>query len=213
MIEALVDDLAALPSDERTYNQYQRNGNPNNALRRANLLCYLRRMQERRPRLLLAMEAPGYRGSRLTGVPVTSRKILTEGLPALGLFGTQRGYQNPQDAGFEDIQGEQTATIVWTTLGQLQHVPLIWNTFPLHPHKPGSPRSNRRPRKAETQLGGQFLQRMIEQFAVEQVIAVGNVADETLQGLGITHEKVRHPAQGGKNAFVAGMQAIISDMQ
>ena len=34
---------------------------------------------------------------------------------------------------------------------------------------------------------------------------MGNKAAESLNKLGIQHEKVRHPAQGGKNDFVRGM--------
>ena len=154
------------------------------------------------------MEAPGYRGSRLTGVPVTSRRILLSGVPVLELFGAERGYQATADAGFEDVQGEQSATIVWTTLAELGVVPLIWNTFPFHPHKPGNPRSNRRPRKPEMAQGALFLRRILDGYAPRKVIAVGNVAHETLNALDVACEKVRHPAQGGKNDFVAGLTAL-----
>jgi uracil-DNA glycosylase len=155
------------------------------------------------------MEAPGYRGSRLTGVPVTSRKVLLGGVPALNLFGTENGFQDVADVGFEHIYGEQSATIVWNTLAELQHVPLIWNTFPFHPREVGKPLTNRRPRKRETELGGKFLQRLIDLFMPELVIAVGNVAYETLTGLDIQSTKIRHPAQGGKNDYVAGLKALL----
>jgi hypothetical protein len=37
---------------------------------------------------------------------------------------------------------------------------------------------------------------------------MGNKAAESLNKLGIPHEKVRHPAQGGKSDFVRGMIAL-----
>ena len=72
-------------------------------------------MAARAPRTLLVMEAPGYRGCRLTGVPVTSRKVLLEGVPALQIFGAAAGYRDVADAGFERVYSEQSATIVWNT--------------------------------------------------------------------------------------------------
>jgi hypothetical protein len=36
---------------------------------------------------------------------------------------------------------------------------------------------------------------------------VGNVAYDTLRAMGLECSKVRHPAQGGKNDFVAGLSA------
>src|SRR5688500_1646064 len=108
-ITQLIADLAAESFGDDVYNEYAA-GDENNALRRANLRRYLLDMAERKPSVMLLMEAPGYRGCRLTGVPVTSRKILQEGIPSLKLFG--EGYQISNDAGFEDVLGEQSATIV-----------------------------------------------------------------------------------------------------
>jgi hypothetical protein len=45
-------------------------------------------------------------------------------------------------------------------------------------------------------------------FNIEKVIAMGNKAEESLNKLGISCEKVRHPAQGGKNEFVEGIRLI-----
>jgi uracil-DNA glycosylase len=209
-IATLIHDLAAIePSGADVFNQYQAGDNLNNAIRRTNFTLYLQQIAARQPQTLLVMEAPGYRGSRLTGVPVTSRKVLLEGVPALNLFGTENGFQDVADAGFEHIYSEQSATIVWNTLAELHHVPLIWNTFPFHPREDGKPLTNRRPRKRETELGSKFLQRVIDRFTPELIIAVGNVAYETLTEIGISSTKIRHPAQGGKNDFVAGLTALL----
>ena len=167
-------------------------------------------MAARAPRTLLVMEAPGYRGCRLTGLPVTSRKIMLEGVPALKIFGREAGYQDVDDVGFERVYGEQSATIVWGALSGLVAPPLIWNAFPFHPHTPGQPRSNRKPRAAEIELGARFLRSLLADWRFEQVIAVGNVADETLCREGVGGEKVRHPAQGGKKDFVRGLSDLLS---
>src|SRR5262245_2467652 len=100
-IQRLIHDLAAVePSGADVFNQYRADDNPNNAIRRANFTLYLQQIVERQARTLLVMEAPGYRGSRITGVPVTSRKVLLEGVATLKLFGTENGFQNVADAGF-----------------------------------------------------------------------------------------------------------------
>ena len=210
IIAHLVADLASQQITGSTvFNQYQSGDNPDNAIRRANLRCYLHAMTQRRPDCLLVLEAPGYRGSRLTGVPVTSRKMLLKGVPQLGLFGEAQGYQNVADSGFETVYGEQSATIVWGTLAQLGQAPLIWNSFPFHPHQPGEPRSNRKPRKTETDLGCEYLHRIITMFQPQTLIAIGNVAHETLTRMGFICAKVRHPAQGGKHDFVVGLTRLM----
>lgn len=208
-IDALIRELsrAQLPGD--AFNQYAP-GDANNAIRRANLRLYLLAMAARAPRTLLVMEAPGYRGCRLTGIPVTSRKVLLEGLPALNLFGREAGFRDVADAGFERVYGEQSATIVWSALSDLGALPLIWNAFPFHPHRAGQPDSNRRPRALEIALGVEFLRRILAIWDFEQVIAVGNVAYETLRDLSLDCRKVRHPAHGGKKDFVAGLNALLS---
>jgi uracil-DNA glycosylase len=206
-ITQFITDLAAESFGADVYNEYAE-GDEYNALRRANLERYLLDIAARKPRIMLVMEAPGYRGCRLTGVPVTSRKILQEGIPSLKLFG--EGYHISKDTGFEDILGEQSATIVWQTLVSLNTVPLIWNSFPFHPRQPDKPRSNRAPRSSEKTLGQRYLQRIYEAYQPETCIAVGNVAEESLKALNIPYSKVRHPAQGGKNDFVAGLSAILS---
>ena len=208
-IDRFISELSRVTLASDAFNEYAP-GDANNAIRRANLLLYLRTMAARGPTTLLVMEAPGYRGCRLTGVPVTSRKLLLEGVPALNMFGAEAGYCDVTDAGFERVYGEQSATIVWATLAKLNALPFIWNTFPFHPHRAGQALSNRKPRKAETVLGAAILRCLLQMWRFERVIAVGNVAYETLNAEGFECVKVRHPAQGGKHDFVAGMTALFS---
>jgi uracil-DNA glycosylase len=58
-------------------------------------------------------------------------------------------------------------------------------------------------------LGVTFLAQIMAIFAPKQVIAVGNVAHGALDSLGVAHMKVRHPAQGGKNDFIKGMNSAL----
>ncbi len=207
-IDALIATLANAPTADDAYNEYAP-VHPNNIIRQANLKLYLQVMREQMPKNLMVMEAPGYRGCRLTGVPVTSHKVMLEGVTELDMFGADKGFQNVDEDGFERVYGEQSATIVWGTLAGLGIIPFIWNTFPFHPHKKGKPLTNRKPRKPETRLGGEILKQIIELWDFEQIIAIGNVAFDTMTEFDIPCVKVRHPAQGGKNDFVAGLTSLL----
>lgn len=209
-LDAFIAQLSTASTAPDAHNPY-RGEDENATIRRANLRLYLHALAAGQPSVMLVMEAPGYRGCRITGVPVTSRKILHEGLSALDLFGEARGYHATTDAGFERVYGEQSATIVWETMAALGVVPLIWNTFPFHPHEMDKPLTNRAPRRPEIAQGLPFLQTLVTLFAPTQIIAVGNVAHDGLADLGITAVKVRHPAQGGKMAFVAGVTSLLNE--
>jgi hypothetical protein len=207
-IDTFIDRLSSTPAPVDAHNPFAY-GNKYDDLRRENLRLYLTQIADLAPTLMLLGEAPGYRGMRLTGVPMTSRRILLAGIPELGLFGATRGYQDVPEPGFERIQGEQTATAVWGTLAPHGVAALIWGAYPFHPHLPGAPLTNRKPRRSEIELGKPFVRDLITLFAPKLLVAVGNVGDETLKSLGIEHQKVRHPAQGGKNDFVRGILSIL----
>jgi uracil-DNA glycosylase len=201
-----IDRLSRIQTADDAYNPFGAGDNPYNAIRRANVLRYFEDIAAHQPHLALITEAPGYRGMRLTGVPMASRRRLVDGLSALGLFGADRGYQDVPEPGFEAFQNEQSGTILWGTLAELGVVPLVWNSFPCHPHQPGNPLSNRKPRASEIAVGAPFVRELLEHFKPQKVIAVGNVAYGLLTDLGIPCVKIRHPAQGGKNDFVAGLR-------
>src|SRR5262245_61904821 len=112
----LVERLAGARIGE-TFNQYSRS-----QLRRERLLEYLEARAD--APLLLVGEAAGYRGARVSGIPFTSERQLSGTGPAEG-----------------------TATIVHRVLDELglEKSVLLWNVVPTHPHRPGEPRSNRRP--------------------------------------------------------------------
>jgi hypothetical protein len=208
-INTLVADLAALPGSERLFNPYAAE-HPGAAIRRANLIRYLADMERRAPRVLMLFEAPGYRGCALSGIPVTSERIMLKGVEKWGLFGA--GYHKTSD----HPQGvaEMTATILWGALAEhVAQPPLIWNTVPLHPHKPGERRSNRTPTIAEQRVGGEFVGRVLEIFTVELILGVGRKAQRTLSELAIDHMPLRHPSQGGKAEFIEGLVTALESLR
>nr|MBN1229349.1 uracil-DNA glycosylase [Anaerolineae bacterium] len=207
IIRELVSDLVALPESDRLTNPYAPPDDPPATIRRQNLERYLEAMGQFSPHILLLAEAPGYRGCRLTGIPVTSERIMLNGIGKWQLFGT--GYQptsgNP--AGVAEV----TATILWRALSDhLNGPPLIWNTLPLHPHKPGNPQSNRTPTTAELTIGIPFISRVLELYDISLILGVGRKAQLVLTRMGLEHIPLRHPSQGGKAAFIEGLiQAVL----
>ena len=130
---------------------------------RAALLCerleqYLH--ERARAQFLVVAEAPGYRGTRVSGIPLTSERQLTGEGPA-----------------------EATATIVHrvlTELGVADDV-LLWNTVPTHP---GDARTNRRPTRTEITAGLPFAR---ELAGGRHVVAVGRVAHAAFGGAYVRH--------------------------
>lgn len=206
-IETFILELeqSRVPGD--VYNQYA-DGNSNNNIRRQNLSLYLAQMRTFEPKILLVGEAPGYQGCRMTGVPFTSESILLKGVSKFNLFGKENGYKKTVE--LDKICTEPTATIVWETLVRCKSLPLLWNAFPFHPYKPGKIFSNRAPTKEEVEIGKEYLQHLIRLFQIKKVVAVGNKAQEALCLLCLEHQKIRHPARGGKMKFVEVLRRILS---
>ena len=171
----MVDALADARIGE-TYNFYA--GGERAPLLRARLAAYLDQRAD--ARLLLVGEAPGYRGTRVSGIPLTSERQLTDSGPA-----------------------EATATIVHRVLDELglaEHV-LLWNVVPTHPHRPGEPDTNRPPTPAEVGAARPFLDALAHG---RRVIAVGRLAERVLGA-----PAVRHPSHGGAAAFRAGLMEYV----
>jgi uracil-DNA glycosylase len=111
-------------------------------------------------RFLVVAEAPGYRGTRVSGIPLTSERQLTGDGPA-----------------------EATATVVHRVLGELgcEGDVLLWNVVPTHP---GDASSNRRPTRAEIAAGLSFARELAVR---RRVVAVGRVAHDAFGGTYVRH--------------------------
>ena len=147
-MESLVERLSAARIG-RTFNQY-RDGE-RAPLLRDRLARYL---DERAgARVLLVGEAPGYRGARVSGIPLTSERQLTGSGPA-----------------------EATATIVHRVLRELEleDEVLLWNVVPTHP---GTATSNRLPTRAEIATSRPFLDELARG---RRVVGLGRLAEAAL---------------------------------
>ena len=139
-----------------TYNFYADGARA--ALLRRRLAAYL---EERAAApILLVAEAPGYRGTRVSGIPLTSERQLTGDGPA-----------------------EATATVVHGVLAELGLADdvLLWNVVPTHP---GDEASNRPPSRGEIESGLPFARELARG---RRVVAVGRVAHEALGGPYVRH--------------------------
>ena len=195
--------LARTKVSDRACNQYSSIDGDlrGNAIRRRNLRRYLEKIEAIGSDTLLVGEAPSYRGGRLTGIPFVSERVMLD-----GILGPGYRKATPGDA----LSAEASATMVWATIRDIDPLPMLWNAFPFHPFERGNPRTNRMPDAAEIVIGQPFLRALIRMFAFSHVIAIGNHAEKSLTGMNIAHEKVRHPSQGGKRKFVAGMARLVS---
>jgi len=110
--------------------------------------------------VLVVGEAPGYRGTRVSGIPLTSERQVTGEGPA-----------------------EATATIVHRALAELgcEREVLLWNAVPTHP---GDERSNRTPTRGEIEAGLPFAQELARG---RRVVAVGRVAHAAFGGTYVRH--------------------------
>lgn len=193
------DKLANLPDMEHVHNLFSAKTQTGRT-RLANLRRYFEVSLSHEPSVLLVGEAPGYQGTYRTGVPFTSEALLVGPKNKFGLFGgPENGFTLAMPG--EKIWKEPSATIVQRTINELPALPLIWATFPLHPHQPGKEFSNRAPTASEVAVGAELLRDLIALLAPQSVVAVGNVAEKALLGLGIQADKVRHPSHGGATLF------------
>ena len=141
----------------------------------------------------------GYLGGRRTGLALTDDVHIHEYAARWGL-----SIQKPTKG---DVAAERTAAVIWSVLSQIEVSVFLWNVFPLHPHEPGNPFSNRSHNSLERRIGEEFLSQLILLLKPCRLIAIGNDATRTAHRLSEQHTviQVRHPSYGGKAQFLSQM--------
>lgn len=197
-IAAWIADLAQLPDNARTYNPYRR------AHLRANLQLYLEWLAPRYNGILIVGEAAGYNGCRHSGIPFTSAPQIRDGVHALF---RELG---PRLTLHEEAS-ERSAAIVWGLIAAYRRLPVLWNAFPCHPHKPGMPASNRGPTPAELAAGAPYMHRLAQLLQPRHIVGLGRHAQRSAEALFPDREitYIRHPSMGGKPAFIAGLTPLL----
>ena len=138
----------------------------------------------------------GYRGGRRTGLALTDDVHVPDHAARWGLNSVRptRG----------DAVAERTAAVIWRVLAQIAEPVFLWNVFPLHPHEPNNPFSNRAHNAQERRAGEEVLLQLAILLKPKRLIAVGNDAAKTVRRIATEEEivQVRHPSYGGQRLFL-----------
>lgn len=178
-------------------------------IRRNQLKFYLEQRAEK-TKYLLVGEAAGYQGAHFSGIAMTSERILLGYMKDKNILAEHvfTGLQ-PSRTSCPEIRpkgfSEPTATVVWSHIAERKIDPYsvaIFNALPWHPFNPQKGLlSNRTPSAQELEQGKKYLEKIIEILNPQNIIAVGQKASDQLSAMKISHEKVRHPANGGASKF------------
>ena len=144
----------------------------------------------------------GHRGGRRTGLALTDDVHLT--------IHATRWNVSIQRATTGSMVAERTAAVIWNMLALIPMPVFLWNVFPLHPHEPDDPFSNRSHRTGERVVGEELLAELIAMLRPRRLVAVGNNAAKTASRLaGIVDVfQVRHPSYGGQHDFVRQIRSL-----
>jgi len=193
-------------------------------IRQDNLRIYLN--SRAKAKYLIIAEAPGYRGCKWSGIPMTSeRQIITKDgffdiadLKRSSCATKLRGDEGKEvskktnlkiyNSTINDGFAEATATIVWKTIKELnrpQNEFVLWNAFPFHPHPQGNNYQNEGPQEGKEAI---VLEQFIELYPDKKIIAVGGFSKKALLKLnkdeGEFGETV-HPSYGKAREFKEGL--------
>ncbi len=143
----------------------------------------------------------GHKGGRRTGLAFTDDAHLARHCERWGIpvIRPTRGWVT-----------EATASAIWQALDPIRTPVFLWNVFPLHPHGPGAPFSNRRHGPQEGHVGRELLVELIAALQPLRLIAIGGDAHRAVKALagGLEVHGVRHPSFGGTQLFLAGIRKL-----
>jgi uracil-DNA glycosylase len=165
------------------------------------LLALLGAAERRGTRALWLGRDFGWRGGRRTGLAFTDDAHFSQHLACFGLKAKRptRGPPLP----------ERTAAVVWEGLAEEESF-FLWNVFPLHPHAPDAPFTNRAHRAAERAAGEEILSALIGLLRPERILAVGRDAEAAAARVapGLERVALRHPSFGGEPQHRAQVAAL-----
>ena len=144
----------------------------------------------------------GHRGGRRTGLALTDDVHLA--------IHATRWNVSIERATTGSMVAERTAAVIWSMLELVPAPVFLWNVFPLHPHEPGDPFSNRSHRPHERAVGEALLAELIAMLRPRRLVAIGNDAAKAASRLGAITEviQVRHPSYGGQRDFVRQIRGL-----
>ena len=169
------------------------------------LLALLAAARRRGTRALWLGRDFGWRGGRRSGLAFTDDLHFSQHLACFGLEAARPVLGPPM--------AERTAAVVWDALRGMEETFFLWNVFPLHPHKPGAPFSNRAHNAAERAAGEAILCALVTLLRPARIIAVGRDAERAAARLapGLERVALRHPSFGGEARFRAQIAALRRD--
>lgn len=145
----------------------------------------------------------GYRGGRRTGLALTDDVHITTHAQRWSV-----AIERPTKG---VAVAERTAAVIWEVLEQIEGRIFLWNVFPLHPHEPGDPFSNRAHNATERRAGEELLQLLVRLVRPKQLVGIGNDAALAAQRIApdeLPVARVRHPSYGGQTDFVRQVNAL-----
>ncbi|CAN7386787.1 MULTISPECIES: uracil-DNA glycosylase [Rhizobium] len=171
------------------------------AIRRENLRLVLDAAIEHRADSVWIARDLGYRGGRRTGLALTDEAHLSDHSGLYGELPLSRATKGPAFS-------ERTATVIWQMLNRINRPVFLWNVFPLHPHEPHDPQSNRCHTRSEREACRPLLTWLLDVLKPRNVVAIGRDAQLALADLGIEAQQVRHPSYGGQTEFISGVERV-----
>jgi hypothetical protein len=144
----------------------------------------------------------GYRGGRRTGLALTDDVHVTS---------HARRWNVPLARHTNGVPvSERTASIIWGMLDQISAPVFLWNVFPLHPHAPDAPFTNRLHNVRERRAGEEILDQLVRMLKPKRIIALGNDADKAARRFeGMCQVmKARHPSYGGQAEFLKQIRGL-----
>lgn len=144
----------------------------------------------------------GHRGGRRTGLALTDDVHLTVHATRWNIS-IERATTGPMVA-------ERTAAVIWGMLAMVSTTVFLWNVFPLHPHEPDDPFSNRSHSPRERAVGEALLAELIVMLKPRRLVGIGNNAAKAADRVATITEviQVRHPSYGGQSDFIQQIRCL-----